>query len=60
MGSKKTSKESSSVIIMNGKPFDIPPGGTLGILALGNVGIRAWKKAKEEWLKSNTDDKKEK
>lgn len=35
-------------ILLNGKPFTVPPGGTLGALALGNIGVRAWKKAKEE------------
>lgn len=43
---KETKKE--FVFTMDGKPFTVPPGGTLGILALGNVGIRAWKKAKLE------------
>lgn len=35
--------------IFNGKPFEIPPGGSLGLLALGNVGVRAWKKAAAEY-----------
>jgi len=57
MGSKKSSKESSAaVIIMNGKPFEVPPGGTLGILALGNVGIRAWKKASMNWKEKETKE----
>jgi len=43
---KKTND--TSVIIFKGKPFKVPPGGTLGVLALGNIGVRAWKKAKEE------------
>jgi hypothetical protein len=34
---------------LNGKPFTVPPGGTLGLLALGNVGVRAWKKAASEY-----------
>lgn len=29
--------------------FVVPPGGSLGLLALGNIGVRAWKKAKKEW-----------
>jgi hypothetical protein len=36
-------------ILLNGKPFEVPPGGALGVLALGNIGVRAWKKAKEEF-----------
>jgi hypothetical protein len=45
-------------ILLHGKEFMIPPGGSLGLLALGNVGIRAWKKAKSEWEKNQTHDKK--
>jgi hypothetical protein len=32
-----------------GENYIAPPGGSLGLLALGNVGVRAWKKAKKEW-----------
>lgn len=35
------------VITLKGKPFEVPPGGTLGVLALGNIGVRAWKEAKK-------------
>lgn len=35
-----------------GEEYIIPPGGSLGLLALGNVGVRAWKKAKKEWEES--------
>ncbi len=45
----KENKDKEVVILLNGKPFTVPPGGSLGILALGNVGVRAWKKAKKEW-----------
>jgi hypothetical protein len=31
--------------------FVIPPGGSLGLLALGNIGVRAWKKAKKNGKK---------
>jgi hypothetical protein len=30
------------------KPFEIPVEGSLGILALGAVGIRAWKKKRQD------------
>lgn len=43
---------------MNGKEFVVPPGGSLGLLALGNVGIRAWKQAKSEWEKDQIHGKK--
>jgi len=42
--------------MLNGKPFEVPPGGSLGVLALGNIGVRAWKKAKREWEKENKDE----
>jgi len=32
-----------------GDEYIVPPGGSLGLLALGSVGVRAWKKAKKEW-----------
>lgn len=57
---KKNNTKEKVIIVNKGKPFEVPPGGTLGILALGSVGVRAWKKAKAEWLKSNENDKKEK
>jgi len=53
---KETTKH---VITMNGKPFEVPPGGTLGIFALGSVGIRAWRKAKKEYEESQQHGKKE-
>lgn len=54
---KKTKKDPKPVTItLDGKPFEVPPGGTLGLLALGNIGIRAWKKTRTEWLKNNGDD----
>jgi hypothetical protein len=53
-----TSKE-KVVITFNGKPFEVPPGGSLGVLALGNVGIKAWKKAKKAFEESEKNDKKE-
>lgn len=32
-----------------GEEYNVSPGGSLGLLALGSVGVRAWKKAKKEW-----------
>ncbi|HIE02847.1 MAG TPA: hypothetical protein EYP59_21625 [Thiotrichaceae bacterium] len=31
-----------------GKEMDIPPEGALGLLALGAVGIKAWRQARKE------------
>lgn len=33
-------------------PFEIPPDGSLGLLALGHVGIKAWRTKREETKKS--------
>ena len=54
-----TTKE-KVIITFNGKPFEVPPGGSLGVLALGNVGIKAWKKAKKAFEESEKNDQKEK
>lgn len=54
---KKT--KDTSVIMFNGKPFKVPPGGTLGVLALGNIGIRAWRQAKKEYEEAQKNDGKE-
>ncbi len=41
-------------------PFDIPVEGSLGLLALGAVGIIAWKKKKLETNKGTTSGRFEK
>lgn len=48
------------IITLKGKSFEVPPGGSLGVLALGNIGIRAWKNAKKEWDKKSENSEKEK
>lgn len=57
MSNKKETKDKT--ILLNGKPFEVPPGGSLGVLALGNIGIRAWKKAKQKWENEQKDGGKE-
>jgi hypothetical protein len=52
--SKQVNKK--SVILFNGKEFKVPPGGTLGVLTLGHIGIRAWRAAKKEWEQENKKD----
>ena len=54
----KNNTDKKTRILMNGKEFQVPPGGSLGLLALGNVGIRAWKKAKSEWEKDQVNGEK--
>ncbi|MGK0364248.1 MAG: hypothetical protein ACI85O_001305 [Saprospiraceae bacterium] len=45
----------------NGEPFEIPEGGSLGLLALGYVGLMLWRKKRKEIsiqkTKSSTDEK---
>jgi hypothetical protein len=55
----KEKKEKDEVtILLDGKPFTVPPGGTLGVLTLGSVGVRAWKKAKKAYLENLNDEQK--
>lgn len=46
---KEKKKTSEQAIKIGNRLFKIPPEGSLGLLALGSVGVRAWKKAKKEW-----------
>lgn len=42
-------KKEIRIVTLNGKEFQVPPGGSLGLLALGNIGVRAWRLAQKEW-----------
>lgn len=43
-------KEKEEIIfLLDGKPFKVPPGGSLGLLAQGSKGVRAWKQAQKTW-----------
>lgn len=49
--------------MLKGNPYEVTPGGSLGLLALGNIGIREWKKAaskynEEENKKTSKNEKK--
>jgi hypothetical protein len=54
----KDNKKEDVVILLNGKPFKVPPGGSLGLLTLGSKGIRAWRQAKKEWEEKNSNEEK--
>lgn len=41
--------------MVNGKPWDIPEKGSLGVLALGYKGIIAWRKKRKE-LENSSDN----
>ncbi len=53
-------KQTTKSIQLKGETFKIPVGGTLGLLALGNIGVRAWKEAKANNLKDKPEEKNEK
>lgn len=44
----KREKKKAEGILYKGKIFNVPASGSIGILALGNVGVRAWRKAMED------------
>lgn len=55
----KDKKDKNEVTILyEGKPFTVPPGGTLGVLALGSVGVRAWKKARKIYFEKEGNEQK--
>lgn len=35
----------STKIFFEGKPYEVAPGGSLGLLALGALGVRLWREA---------------
>ncbi len=41
-----------SLFSVNGQPFSVPAEGSLGLLALGYVGLMAWRGAKRESVAS--------
>ena len=53
-------KTQSKKIIYEGKPYNVPPGGSLGLLALGNIGVRAWKASRDSYLEKNPIQREEK
>ena len=38
-------------------PYEVPPGGSMGLLALGAEGIRAWRKSREAYYEKHPDQK---
>jgi hypothetical protein len=52
MDSKKTPSPNDSEKNKKETPFVIPVEGSLGLLALGHVGISAWRKVRDESKKS--------
>jgi len=52
MDSQKPSLNSETDTKKNSIPFIIPIKGSLGLLALGHIGIKAWRKVRDESKKS--------
>lgn len=46
--------------ILNGNKFEAPIGGSLGLLALGDVGVRAWRNANKSVSLEKINEKSEK
>jgi hypothetical protein len=51
----KSKNETPATIMLNGKPYEVTPGGSLGLLALGNIGVRVWKKAAAAYTKAENN-----
>lgn len=41
-------KKENKILTSNKEEFDIPVEGSIGLLALGDVGLRAWRKVRKE------------
>ncbi len=41
----------------NGEPFEIPVQGSLGLLALGDIGLMAWRQKKLQFIKAQQGSK---
>lgn len=48
-------KKNTFFYTSDGKKFDITPEGSIGLLALGAVGLKAWRKVRKEFYKNNPD-----
>jgi len=58
MKNNSKSNECNELIILtkDGKEFEIPVEGSLGLLALGAVGINAWRKKQREMIYKNPNE----
>jgi hypothetical protein len=43
----------------DGKQFEVTPEGSIGLLALGSVGLKAWRKVRREYYKNNPEESNE-
>ena len=43
-------KKKLTITTKDGKPLNVPPEGSLGLLALGHVGLIAWRQARAAYI----------
>lgn len=53
-------KRKITITTKDGKPFAVPPEGSLGLLALGHIGVIAWRQAREAARKESKKNESEK
>ena len=67
----KQKKKKLTITTKDGKPLNVPPEGSLGLLALGHVGLIAWRQSRAAYIakmkseqktlgKNQNEEKKEK
>lgn len=57
MGEKNLEINSEEQIFLNNEKFDVPAEGMLGLLALGYVGLKLWRKKRAEAMKQEEEKK---
>ena len=57
MGEKNLEINSEKQIFLNNEKFDVPAEGMLGLLALGDVGLKLWRKKRAEAMKQEEEEK---
>ena len=54
--SKSDERNELKILTKDGKEFEVPVEGSLGLLALGTVGIQAWRKKQREMNYKNPNE----
>ncbi len=54
--SKSNERNELKILTKEGKEFEVPAEGSLGLLALGAVGIQAWRKKQREMNYKNPNE----
>lgn len=53
----KQGAEAAAQIMVNGKPYEVSPLGDLSLLALGHVGLMAWREARMRQAEAHAEAK---